>query len=100
MFLLDDGNDDVTDTNFCGKTWTSTSDIEKFFYWNNAKDLTNTADVFEQFFDGDIVLEILNETNHYAQYFKYSMGYVVYMCSRVNELRCDSRSSMYFTGIF
>jgi hypothetical protein len=70
-----------------------------FFYWNNAKDLSNTANIFEQFFDGDIVLEILNETSHYIQHFKYCKGCVVYMCSRVNELQCDSRS-MYFTGIF
>ena len=30
-FLLVAGNDNITDTNFCGKTWTSTSDIEKPF---------------------------------------------------------------------
>ena len=61
--------------------------------------MTNTADIFEQFFDWDIVLEILNETSHYTQNFKYSVGCVVCMCSRVNELQCDSRS-MYFTGTF
>jgi hypothetical protein len=66
----------------------------EIFYWNNAKDLTNTADIFEQFFDGDIVQEILNDTSHYTQHFKNSMGSVVYMCSRVNELQCDSGRSM------
>jgi hypothetical protein len=79
--LLDTGNDSVTDTNFCGRTWTSTSDIEKLFAGisgpqNNSKDLTDTVDIFEQLSDGDVVEEILNETNHSTQHFKNSRGIV------------------------
>jgi hypothetical protein len=39
---------------------------------DNAKDLTNTVDIFEQFFDEDIVEKIVIETSFYAGQFKNS----------------------------
>jgi hypothetical protein len=51
---------------------------------NSMKGPTNIVHIFEQLFSKDIVQEIVNETNHYAQQCRNSRGNIFPKQSRVN----------------
>lgn len=49
-----------------------------------AKVLANAIDIFEQFFDNDIVQRTVTETNRYAEQFQNLMGNIFSKWSRVS----------------
>jgi hypothetical protein len=52
---------------------------------DSAKGLANPVDIFEQFFDTDIIQTIVTETNRYAKQFKNTRDNIFSKRSRVNE---------------
>jgi hypothetical protein len=62
---------------------------------DSAKGLTNAVDIFEQFFNKDIVQKIVTETNHYAEQFKNSSGNIFSRKSRVNEWQPVTSEEIY-----
>jgi hypothetical protein len=93
----------VTDTNFLWEDMDNYIRNREIFTWINepqdsAKDLTNIVDIFEQFFDKDIIQEIASETSCYAQQLKYSRGSIFSKLSRQWVVIDDSRRNMYCTS--
>jgi hypothetical protein len=62
---------------------------------NSAKGLTNAVDIFEQFFDTDIVQKIVTETNYYAEQFKNSRGEIFSKRSKVKEWQHMTAEEIY-----
>jgi hypothetical protein len=62
---------------------------------DSAKGLNNAVDIFEQFFDEDIIHKFVTETNRYAEQFKNSRGNIFSRRSRVNEWQPVTSEEIY-----
>jgi hypothetical protein len=62
---------------------------------DSAKGLTDAVDIFEQFFDKDIVQKVATEGNCYAEPFKNSRGNIFSKCSRVNKWQPVTAEEIY-----
>jgi hypothetical protein len=84
MMMLPDSGDDgdcicVTDTNFLWEDMDDYNGQREIFIGmsgcqHSAQDFTNVVGIFELFFAKDLVQQIVNESNCYAQQFKDSSG--------------------------
>jgi len=75
-------------TMLCERTWAIMSDKKNVCWnkWTPKKKGCNSRYILKSF-DKDIVYEIVNENNHYAQDFKNSRGKFLPKHLRVNELQ-------------
>jgi hypothetical protein len=62
---------------------------------DSARGLTNAADIFQQFFDEDIIQKIVTETNCYTEHFKNSRGNIFSRRLRVNEWQPITSEEIY-----
>jgi hypothetical protein len=84
---------------FCGILWTITSDGKKLNGisgpQDSAKGLANTVDIFEQFFDKDIVQKIVTETCCNAEHLKNSRDNIFSKWLRGSEWQSLTAEEMY-----